>query len=590
MPENVIFEFQTPEGQILEWEGPDNTDPRMVKLKFYQSILKNPALSPQIAKSQGYNPGQAPDERSAGQVALDQTGNAIKGVASVVTGIPHMVGELAGVAKDTIMGQPMKAGQRIGNMVQGFGESLADPVRPLVTGAGPEDPSWKQAAQAAGANAGALILPEVIKGVAGKGGQGASFVARAANKITPEASRLQELANTARSFREANPIVKSLEDVSITHPVKAITSTAKAAGSVGAAVAAPALEKLAQVRAGNVPPATLNFPENDLATPPAEPVSAPMTQAAMRADEQARLTRANARPIEEAPIDQSPTPGAGPQYTSPLNEADQAWLQSLREDFVPDWSDQVRPGAAADAAELSRQTASSGVIQPPPLPELTIPEPVPNTSVLKPGSPEWTRLKAGIDPKGKIANLNTIRNLPELVKEIPEIRNTPPGAMFDKQLVNGFERAKQNLIATEQSIPRETPVATSEALKELTNLEAKYAAEMQPRAVQTIAKVREGLSELGGNVPWERFIKIKRAFFNEIKLTSMAGREAYQVFKKMSDAVSKDLTKANQSFFTTKSALENAGIDPVTGLRIMEKAPKPMVPEQGRGTFRGGAL
>jgi len=78
---------------------------------------------------------------------------------------------------------------------------------------------------------------------------------------------------------------------------------------------------------------------------------------------------------------------------------------------------------------------------------------------------------------------------------------------------------------------------------------------------------------------WKDFIKAKRAFFNEIKLSSAVGQEAYQIFKQLSNDVSPELGKINQKYYTVKSALENAAMDVKNGekIRTIGKAAKPPI-------------
>lgn len=209
---------------------------------------------------------------------------------------------------------------------------------------------------------------------------------------------------------------------------------------------------------------------------------------------------------------------------------------------------------------------------------------------LAPGSSEYMMMKAGINPSGFTAARSTLRNLPYLTDAVPELRNTPPGRMFDQKLMNGYNRAISERTAADQSVPQDTPVPTADMVKQLTELEGKYADQLQNSSVRTIAKVKDGLQELGPSIPWSQFQKIKQGFFNEVRLSSAAGGQAYQVFKQALEKISPDLAAANQKYFTVKTALENAKIDPATGLRIMDKGPKPIKPTPGKGTFPGGPL
>src|SRR5439155_25987079 len=54
MAEGHIFEVEMPEGHIIEVEAPPETSHDAIRRRVYQEVLKNPELSPSVAKQQGF--------------------------------------------------------------------------------------------------------------------------------------------------------------------------------------------------------------------------------------------------------------------------------------------------------------------------------------------------------------------------------------------------------------------------------------------------------------------------------------------------------------------------------------------------------
>lgn len=190
MADNAIFEFKTPEGKILEWEGPSDTPRDQVHNHFYQAILKNPDLSPAIAKQQGagYQSKPAPDaDRTAGQVASDQAAEVLSGVPKAVTALP---GAAYNAAKTALTGDAKGAV----DMVKGAVKPYATAIKGGAALAGadvpegnPDNQDWKDAAQAGGASLAASELPNALEGAAKVAGPVASATRRFASNVTPTA-------------------------------------------------------------------------------------------------------------------------------------------------------------------------------------------------------------------------------------------------------------------------------------------------------------------------------------------------------------------------------------------------------------------
>lgn len=132
---------------------------RKVKAKFpgaYDDFSDVSAASASVVQS---------DNRTAGEVALDQAGHVLKGIPQAITGIPAALAGAAGAAYDMLTGKGTGKAQE---MIKGIAQPATTTARgaaALVAPGSVEQPSrqeFEQAAEGAGANLGSLLLPEVI--------------------------------------------------------------------------------------------------------------------------------------------------------------------------------------------------------------------------------------------------------------------------------------------------------------------------------------------------------------------------------------------------------------------------------------------
>lgn len=625
--QNVIFEFQTPEGDILEWEGPENTPPEMVKRKFMQTILKNPQLSLTIAKTQGYNPGKAPDERTAGQVALDQTANVGKGAVDFVAGIPGLVMEAGGIAKDTLMGQHMKAGKRLANVGKGMAEGIAAPFTPVIQtatselGLTPEatDEQWQEGAHAAGANLAGLVVPEAAAGA--RGGTG-SFVARGVNRALPSAESLMSKAARARAAVDS----LSVANVPTSRTGVAIAGVKTAARPAVNALASVA-EKAAKIRAGrpifegagytsvDQPPAPEFAPDYTARTD--MPVEPPMTAVGRDMSSDAVLgggprpaepggysTRSTMQQAENRPPtyteyapDQN-APAQPPIGQEPLVSRDamgqptDPFVEQLRQIETPEQL-YAREQARRNVEFQPEQTPEDllGFEQQPAQPPISrdaMGQPVEDfLTQAEPAQqfdypiqqllPEEEGIIAGISRGGQSVSLNgpngnlAIQNAPYLLEALPELKGTRPGQLFDDKLFNGFQRVGHELNAMEKSIPDTTPVPTADMTAALDQFAQEAMNTIQPSDLRVVQKVRDQLAKKSV-MPWKDFIEAKRAFDKEIGVDPGVGSKIYQLFKDASNAVKPELGVLNQKYYTTKIAMDLAKMNPYKGLRLTEVA------------------
>jgi hypothetical protein len=182
-------------------------------------------------------------------------------------------------------------------------------------------------------------------------------------------------------------------------------------------------------------------------------------------------------------------------------------------------------------------------------------------------------------PSGRVQKLSTIRNTPELLKVAPELRGVPPGSLFDTNLVKAFERVESTVDAAEQSVPRSTKVPKEKIMSDFDALKQDYAARNLGESVRAVEKVEAAWKDQPAMIPWDDFVKLKRAFLKEGRSASNAAmRRAYGVLMDASTRVSETLAKANKDYSTVRKALDAAGIDPVTGRRIGQVGKAPQKP------------
>lgn len=543
--------------------------------KLFAAIaVDHPELAKGISELQAVQPR---DDRSAGQVAFDQAGNVVKGAAGMVTGLPGMAAEGAGVAKSALSGNVIDTLKRIRGIGTSMAEGMAAPVTPILQTATSEmgltppatRQEWEQGAQAAGANAMSLALPEA-----------AGAVGRAA---TPEA--LMTLANKARTIRAANPsTLSTLAKADITRPASLVQQSIAAAKSGGAAIAAPVLEQAAKLRAGAPEPTPFTMPEVIEKPMQTGPIEAPGLRAALGPSP-------NVPEFEMQPPASPVTPIEAPGLQEALGPSQNVPQLEMRPPIgppqpieAPGLQETLGPSPNVPQLEMRPPAGPSQPIEAPGLQEALG---ATTQGELRPF--EIHLAQQGIAPASITQKLSTIRNIPDLLKEVPELRGTPPGNMFDAKLMNGFKRAEHNLSAVEESVPRETQVPIGDAVKQLSNLEQELALSGQNKSMSAVSKIREKLSEFPNTIPWEQFRDMKRAFFKEVSPSSDPARRAYRVLMDTSDKISPALTDANRSYYIVRTALENAKLDRFTGTRIRNvgKPTKPaMYNEPGKAQFR----
>jgi hypothetical protein len=152
-------------------------------------------------------------------------------------------------------------------------------------------------------------------------------------------------------------------------------------------------------------------------------------------------------------------------------------------------------------------------------------------------------------------------NAPYLLDLMPELTGVPDGPKFDSMLYNKFQSVGHELSAKMDSIPGDKPVATSESVSKLNDIADRAAQSYQTSEANAIKKVANLFDE-GGTTSWKQIAEIKRNLFDKLDITTGPGKEAYQVFKDLTEKVDPTLAKLNRDWFTLKTSTELAGMDP----------------------------
>lgn len=221
--------------------------PQLAKVSDNDLFIAIAQDSPELAKGISelqQAPAAVPDDRSASQVAIDQTGKILKGLVSPITSIPGMVKEGAGLAGDLITGNNTSAQERVARVGSGLAHSITDPFTPIIrtgieavapgaTGGPATQQEWEQAAEASGGALGNLLLmkagPKINEAL-----QPESLMTKAA----------QARALVAKSADTGIPMSKTGATIAV----------AKAAARPVLNAAAALAEKAAKIRAGEPVP------------------------------------------------------------------------------------------------------------------------------------------------------------------------------------------------------------------------------------------------------------------------------------------------------------------------------------------------
>lgn len=197
--------------------------------------------------------------RTATEVMQDQAANVLRGIPSIITGIPGALGSAAQAAYQTITGSgTSKARDIVKGMAEPFittGKQAIELVKPgLVNAPSVDDPRTAAAAKAAGAMLAGAELPNVLAGIGGTG-LTAALKARV-GPLIPDAESLIVRANANRdAYAAASSVADSID---ITKPL----SVLKTANTLTRNARAAFQERLAQSIAGRaLPPDFSKLPQ-----------------------------------------------------------------------------------------------------------------------------------------------------------------------------------------------------------------------------------------------------------------------------------------------------------------------------------------
>lgn len=234
--------------------------------------------------------------------------------------------------------------------------------------------------------------------------------------------------------------------------------------------------------------------------------------------------------------------------STPIAAENQAWLQQMRSDLAPDWLQGVDTKAPVQRGE-----------------DLVFDKELPAKSAFH-ATPDVMAIERAIAPSGMNARLQTLRNVPKLMEELPDLK---PGPNFDSDLLAGFKNAEVGVDKAESSVPDATLVPRTPIVTQFKALESDYAARGLDKAAKTMGDLADKWSALPENVPWPQFVAMKRAFFNELPNSGPAMR-AYGALMNATSEISPALAEANSSYSVLRRALDTAKIDIATGRRISQ--------------------
>lgn len=437
----------------------------------------------------------------------------------------------------------------------------------------PDNPAWSQAARGAGQQAGGILLGEAAAAAPGVARAGlnaattpeAMLTRAAANKVPMAGgSTLLDHASHAAAagagYLAGGPTGAAAAELA--NLVRMALKTKGVRGGI-----ASGQEGIARFMAGadvapemSVPPTPPQF-ETPTVQPPA--VIGGLNTRPMAAPE-------NRPPLPSYDEGSAALPNrASPMQPSVIARDNEAWLRA--QGNAGDLHMETKPSILSPSSQLP----FSGELGPSPEPQLNISD-----------------LREAIRPSGNKAKLATIRLLPTqdmplLVQEVPEIVGLKKGPAFDTALVKGFRKAEQNVISTEDMIPDTAIVPRDPIVAEIDNIAAKYAQHANPKISAALEKLVKTWKEMPEQIPWDQFIKAKRAFFDEVNPNSAPMREAYKPLIDASSAVSPELSQANKSYSVVRRALDAGNFDVRTGERVADVG-KPITPQAMQEILKRG--
>jgi hypothetical protein len=173
------------------------------------------------------------------------------------------------------------------------------------------------------------------------------------------------------------------------------------------------------------------------------------------------------------------------------------------------------------------------------------------------------------------------QNAKYLLDAEPSLRGIKPGLVFNKRLFNALDNTGHALRTAEESLPSNTPVPVGDAGAAIQDIADNAAQFGESTAVKAAGKLVDLFQN--GTITWEQFLKEKRAFFDEVKLSSPTGKSVYAVLQNITADMNPELARLNQKWYTLKTSSELAEMSPFSGEKLRTAAKEMAKNQKERG-------
>ncbi len=533
----TTYEVTAPDGTVLEVTGPAGASQEEViaqAQRLYQPKQDpNAAIKAQQAeKYPTLSETGVTDNRTATEVARDQALQAVYGGLMFIPGLLKTGGKLA---YDTVTGNARGVADTASDMAAGTLDLVTAPVRGAAAYVAPgsvQAPSreqWEQHAQSSGANlvaAGIPLIPKAARAGVGAITSGEGLMTRAGN-----------LKAAAKNVTTPPMLPTSVRSAVVQGVSRSLNPARR--------MAAAASERVARWLTKNEGAPMLHPTTGDsgnLAATIAE--VDPPALAALRRQQAAGQGGAPGTPPSAPPVNAS-RPGRPDFYYEGV--------------FTP------------EELALRPQAGRGGPGTP-----IEMPEGFGTSATEKASGPLPHQIRAterAIRPTGRRAQQSTIHNIPQLAQAAPELFPITYET-FPAKAVKSLERTTKAIESAESSVPRTTTVPRQPILDGFAKLAEEYKARGIAGAEAAIEKVAKKWAEAPEQIPWERFVKMKRGFFEDANVNSGPMLRAYGHLMDASSQISKELAAANRNYAAVRRALQDGGVDIKTGRRIREVGKK----------------
>lgn len=512
------------------------------KAALAQKIRDIQAAKFPSSQEQGHGGSGIDTQRSAFDVAADQTSSIVQGGKNFVSGIPSMLGTMGRAA----FGSPAAAAQVAVGAAKGAYDTAAPIVQsapraaqilaqnalgggdngPITNGSNswavpPDDPRWAASAEGAGANATGILLGEG----AARGMSAIPKIGATVNAALPEATYLKMKGNDWGDYRAAQPsILDTVSNVHVLRPGTAIKMGLDLGKRAVGAAAETGYNQLAKLK--NATDAAPSGPSFTGSLPSNNAVKLPGNQ------------------IQPEGF---PRVGSGAAsetvQTSPAIAPDQ---------YRPQFSEGEPLQGEVKGNPRQFETNS----RPRPSVDLNTSPPV----ALDP----MAALREAISPSTERLRNATWYGQEKLAAEQPQLVNAAIESpqLFDSELVNAYQKEGSAVEAIENQIPKETTVSKAQIIDAWQQIKQKYMDRGAHTLADLVDKEIQKWNALPSDVKWDQFLGMKRELGARTTntITHDAIRDMYTPLMDATNQISPDLAAQNSRFSTVRGAIDQAKI------------------------------